>query len=70
MIEVEGEIKKWGNSLALRLSKKDLKKTNFRVNQKVKVLLIPETDISKEIFGTLKFKKSTDQMMREVDEGW
>ena len=70
MIEVEGEIKKWGNSLALRLSKKDLKKTKFRVNQKVKALIIPETNVLKETFGTLKFKKSTDQMMREVDEGW
>ena len=70
MIEVEGEIKKWGNSLALRLSKKDLKKTKFRVNQRVKALIIPETNVLKETFGTLKFKKSTDQMMREVDEGW
>ena len=70
MIEVEGEIKKWGNSLALRLSKKDLKKTNFRVNQKVKALIVPTKNVLKETFGTLKFKKSTDQMMREVDEGW
>jgi antitoxin component of MazEF toxin-antitoxin module len=33
MLEVQGKIKKWGNSVALRFRKLDLKQANLRLNQ-------------------------------------
>ena len=70
MIEFEGQFKRWGNSVGLRLSKKDLFRNRFRLNQKVKILVLPERNVLKETFGTLKFKKSTEKIMKEIDEGW
>ena len=68
MIELEGEFKKWGNSAGLRVSKKDLVKNKFRFNEKVRILVLPSKNVLRETFGTLKFKKSVEQIMRETDK--
>ena len=40
----------------------------MKVNERFKLILIPEKNVLKETFGTLKFKKSTEQMMKELDK--
>ena len=68
MIEIDGQLKKWGNSIGLRLSKKDLFRNRFKLNQKVKVLIVPERNILKETFGTGKFRGSTEKLLKQVDK--
>ena len=68
MIEIDGQLKKWGNSIGLRLSKKDLSRNRFKLNQKVKVLIVPERNILKETFGTGKFRGSTEKLLKQVDK--
>ena len=68
MIEIEGQLKRWGNSVGLRLSKRDLVRSKFRINQKVKVLVVPERNVLKETFGTGKFKGSTAKLLKQVDK--
>ena len=68
MVEVEGQLKKWGNSFAIRISKSKVRENKMKVNERFKLILIPEKNVLKETFGTLKFKKSTEQMMKELDK--
>ena len=40
----------------------------MKYNKKYKKLVRPKKNILKETFGTAKFKKSTEQMMKEIDK--
>ena len=69
MIELEGEIKKWGNSVGLRLRKSELTKNNMRLNQRVRALIIPVNRVKvKDLMGILKSKRSTAGVMKEIDK--
>ena len=69
MIELEGEIKKWGNSVGLRLRKSELRKNNMRLNQKVRALIIAVKSVKvKDLMGALKSKRSTAEVMKEIDK--
>ena len=69
MIELEGEIKKWGNSVGLRLRKSELRKNKMRLNQKVRALIIPVKSVKvKDLMGALKSKRSTAEVMKEIDK--
>ena len=62
MIEIETTTRKWGNSVGVLLGNK------IKPNKKVKVIVI-EKKISTagDLFGTLKFKKSAEQLEKETD---
>ena len=68
MLELEGEFKRWGNSAGLRVRKDELARNKLRFNQKVRVIVIPETTLkAKDLVGTMRIKKSTKEIMREID---
>jgi len=69
MIEHETRLKAWGNSIGIVLPKEDIKKEGLHVDQKVKVVITPVKTLKvKDIYGKLKFNKSTEQIMKEIDE--
>ena len=73
MIELKVKPLKWGNSFGLRLKKSDMKKAHIRIGKETTVL-IPEVRRGvemKKIFGSLRgLKRSTEEMLKEIDEGW
>jgi len=69
MIECKTKLKKWGNSLGVVIPKEEIRKSGLRPHQTVRVLVSPaKTTKVKDIFGKLKAKKPTKQIMREIDE--
>ena len=69
MIERETKLRAWGNSIGLVIPKEDVIKENLRPDQKVKVVIIPIKTVKvKDIFGKLKFKGSTEEIMKKVDK--
>ena len=68
MVELEGQLKRWGNSFAFRVSKDKVKGNKMKVNQKFRLLVIPEKNVLKETFGTGKFKGSTAKLLKQVDK--
>lgn len=69
MIEHETRLKAWGNSIGVVIPKEDIKKEGLHVDQKVRVIITPVKTLKvKDIFGKLKFDKSTEQIMKEIDE--
>ena len=62
MIDIETTTRKWGNSVGV------LHGNKIKPNRKVRVIVI-EKKISTagDLFGILKFKKSTEQLEKEID---
>jgi len=68
MLEVEAKVRKWGRSFGIVIPKDKVKEEGIKENETIKLLITKKTNVLKETFGTMKFKKSTDQMMREIDK--
>ena len=69
MCELEGRIRKWGNSsLALIIPKDIVEKEKLKANQKLKAIILRQDNTLPRTFGRIKkWKKSTEQIMREID---
>lgn len=68
MIEIEGQVKKWGHSLGLVIPKESVRIGRIKVGQRVQILLRKKgKNVLKEVFGTFKFKEPTDKMMKDID---
>ena len=68
MIETDGKILKWGNSLGIRISKEDLIGTDIGINDPVEVRIVKKYTKVKDIFGIIKKKVDTEKALREIDE--
>ena len=69
MIEYETKLRKWGNSIGLIIPKEDVKKEGLRDDESVRAIIIPKKMVKvKDIFGKLKFKKRTEEIMKEADK--
>ena len=67
MIEVEAKVRKWGRSLGVVIPKEKIEKEGIKEDETIRLLIGKRTNVLKETFGTFKFKKSTDEMMQEID---
>ena len=63
---IQSKAKKWGGSFGLLISKKDADNLNLKDGQDVMIDITPRTNVLKEMFGTSKFKKPTEQLIKEM----
>ncbi|MEX2016861.1 MAG: AbrB/MazE/SpoVT family DNA-binding domain-containing protein [Candidatus Pacearchaeota archaeon] len=70
MIEIKTKLRKWGNSYGIIVPQKKVEDIKIKEGDEVIILLKKEEEenVLKEMFGTFKFKKSTDKIMREIDK--
>ena len=63
--------KRWGNSLGITIPSEIIKSENLHLNKEAVFLVLGDNRKKiKKIFGTLKIKKPTQQIMDEIDEGY
>jgi len=61
-------LKKWGNSVGLIVPKEALEKESLKPRQMVRAIITPIKTLKvKDIFGKLRLKKPTAQIMAEID---
>ncbi len=68
----EGEMvtaRKWGHSIGITLSKKLVEKEKIRPEDKL-IITVKKAGSLKELFGSHKFKKSTQEIKDELKKGW
>ncbi len=71
MIEAIAQVREWGRSVGIVIPKEVVIKERIKVGDNVKILINKKTNPLKETFGILKFKKTTDEILKEIDkEGW
>jgi len=69
MMEIKARTKKWGNSIGILIPKEAIRKENIKPDQEVTVLISAKPITKgKDIFGTLKFKESAEELMRDIDK--
>ena len=69
MIEVRTKLRRWGNSFGVVVPLKAIEEENACEGDDVIVLMKKERgNTLRETFGTYKSKKSTKQLMKEIDE--
>lgn len=63
--------KKWGNSLGITIPAEIIEQEHIQPKKKITVLVVgsPKKQL-KQMFGTLKLKKPTQQVMDEINEGY
>ncbi len=71
MINVESKVREWGRSLGVVIPKDLVSKEKIRAGDKIKLMIIKDHNSIKKTFGTFKFKKTTEEMLKEADkEAW
>lgn len=71
MIAIESKLRGWGRSLGVVVPKEAIEKEHLKEGDTVKLLVVKKTNALSQTFGTFKFKESTEQMLKEIDEeGW
>jgi len=71
MIEIKTKLRKWGNSFGIVVPLKKINNEEIKEGDEVTLLMRKSKNDNtfKETFGILKdWKKSTDKIMREIDE--
>ena len=64
--------KKWGSSLGIVIPSEIVQEAAIKSGQEVVVFIsqAAPNPLIKKMFGTLKLKKPTQQVMKEIDEGY
>ncbi len=71
MQELDVKLRKWGRSFGVVIPKEIIINEKFSEGDDIVMVIIRKPNVLKETFGTLKFKRSTDEILKEVDEeGW
>jgi hypothetical protein len=71
MIETEAQVREWGRSVGIVIPREAVIKEKIKVGDNVRILIKKKSNPLKETFGILKLKKSTDELLKEIDkEGW
>ena len=71
MMEVEAKVRKWGRSFGVVIPKEKIKAEGIKENETIKLLITKRTNVLKETFGTLKLKRTTQEILDESDrEDW
>ena len=69
MIELKSKIRKWGNSLGIVVPQQVIGNEKIKEGDEVSVFINKEEDnVLRDMFGSFKFSKSTDDLLKEVDE--
>ena len=63
---IVGKIRKWGNSMGILISKKDVEKLGFHEGQDVQVKLESKSNPLKEMFGQFPNPKPTEEILKEL----
>jgi len=71
MIEFQAQLKRWGRSFGIVVPMEKIKQARLRENEKMEVKMVKERNVLKETFGTVKLKRSTQEILDESDrEAW
>ena len=71
MMEEEAKVRKWGRSFGVVIPKEKIKEEGIKENETIKLLISKKSNVLKETFGTMKFKRSTQEILDESDrEDW
>lgn len=71
MLKIESRLRTWGRSVGVVIPKHIIKYQKLRPGDHVNLMLVKKTNVLRETFGKFKLNKSTEEILKEIDEeGW
>ncbi len=71
MLEVEAVLRSWGRSVGAVIPKELVNKNKLKSGDKIKLIIMKKTNPLKETFGKFKLARSSEDILKEIDEeGW
>ncbi len=71
MIEIESKLKRWGRSFGIVIPMEKIKKESLSEKDELKILITKKKNPLRETFGTFKFKRPIEEILKEGDkESW
>lgn len=71
MQELHAEVREWGRSVGIVIPKEAVIQEKIHAGDTVKIIFLRKVSPLKELFGQVKLKRSTEEILREIDEeGW
>lgn len=67
MAEAKLRLRKWGNSLGIVIPQDVLEKERAKEGDELFILVKKGKPNLRKLFGSYKFKKSTEKIMKEID---
>ena len=67
-MSIATKAKKWGTSMAVIIPFEDAQRLNLKPGEDVMIDIQKKSTVLKDLFGSLKFKKNTEQILKEVRE--
>ncbi|MBT4375876.1 AbrB/MazE/SpoVT family DNA-binding domain-containing protein [archaeon] len=70
MIQINGKLRKWGNSFGIIIPSGVLSQEGIKEGEVVKVMIQKDEkkNVLREMFGSYKTGKSTSKIMKEIDK--
>ncbi len=68
MITIESQLRNWGRSIGVVIPKEAIIKEHLTEGDIVKIIILKRSNALKETFGKFKFKRTTDEILKESDE--
>ncbi len=66
---IEVKTKKWGNSVGVVIPSKIANRLNLKPEETILIEIMKKNNALRELFGSIKFGKSTEKMLKETREG-
>lgn len=71
MLEMDSKVRKWGRSFGVVIPMEKIKEGNLHENEVIKMFIRRKKNPLKETFGTVKLKRTTEDILKESDrECW
>ena len=65
------QVRKWGRSMGVVIPKETITRGNFKEGEEVEIIVRKKTNALRDTFGKVKFKKSTEKILKEIrEESW
>ena len=68
MIEIKSKLRRWGNSFGIIVPQKTLENTKIKEGDEITVILNENKTNLRKLFGAHKFSKSSDILLKEMDD--
>ena len=71
MIEIEAKLRRWGRSFGIIIPVEAVRDAQLKEDEKLEVRIRKRKNILKEVFGSVKTKRTAEELLKESDkEAW
>lgn len=65
---IQVKTKKWGNSIGIIIPSETIERLNIKPEEEIVIEIEKKSNVLRELFGALKFEKTTEQLLKESRE--